>query len=88
MSDEEVEEIMKATDTKEDIDGNIKFAGEFLTPCTISELIQLFSINTDRLQCLQQGQETRKNRKTTPHYRWVFLSWDKNYWSYDVALWL
>ena len=25
---------------------------------------------TDRLQCLQQGQETRENRKTTPHYRW------------------
>jgi len=26
MSDDEVEEIMKATETKEDIDGNIKFA--------------------------------------------------------------
>ena len=29
---------------------------------------------TDRLQCLQQGQETRENRKTTPHYRCFFLA--------------
>ena len=41
--------------------------------CFISMSCTLCLI-TDRLQCLQQGQETRENRKTTPHYRWVFLA--------------
>ena len=31
-------------------------------------------MSTDRLQCLQHGQETCFYRKTTPHYRWFFLA--------------
>ena len=34
-------------------------------------LYQLYS-TTDRLQCLQHGQESRFHRKTTPHFRWFF----------------
>ena len=29
-------------------------------------------VSTDRLQCLQHGQESRFHRKTTPHFRWFF----------------
>ena len=39
-------------------------------------LSRLFSVYivTDRLQCLQHGQDTWFYRKTTPHYRCVFLA--------------
>jgi len=49
---------------------NQKYFLHILTSCL--SFFWIVFIGTDRLQCLQHGQETSFYRKTTPHYRWFF----------------
>ena len=46
MSDEEVDEIIKCTDTQEDLDGNIKFEGKLGIQYAIVHIIWLLIGNT------------------------------------------